>query len=81
MWWGYELINPLEHVVIGISAEGVYAFNYHELYGFIKLITLPQTRQLFLIFTFHLTYIEFVRFPSPGLGNINILKSKTQTLT
>jgi hypothetical protein len=21
VWWGYELINPLEHVVIGVSAE------------------------------------------------------------
>jgi hypothetical protein len=25
------LINPLEHVVIGISAEGVDAYNYHAL--------------------------------------------------
>jgi hypothetical protein len=23
------LINPLEHMVIGISAEGIYAYNYH----------------------------------------------------
>jgi hypothetical protein len=31
VWWGYEYINPLEHMVIGISAEGVYAYNYHAL--------------------------------------------------
>jgi hypothetical protein len=62
VWWGYELINPLEHVVIGISAEGVYASIITCSNGFIKLITPPQTTfSQYLI----LTGAIFGRFPFP----------------
>jgi hypothetical protein len=68
VWWGYELINPLEHVVIGIITM--------RSNGFIKLIT--SHKQLFLIFTFLPTCIIFFRFPSPGL-EVNILKTPKET--
>jgi uncharacterized membrane protein len=59
VWWGYEFINPLEHVVIGISAEGVYAYNYH------MHLWVYQTHNL----TTNKTVIPYIYIP-PYLHNI-----------